>query len=109
VTASADRTALIWDVASRREIAVLKGHGGALYSAAFSKDGNRILTASGDKTARVWDASGIPAGDILSVACALLPDTKLDDLVQLGQLAIDKPICVTPPPPPDPPGTVATR
>ena len=33
------------------------GHDGAVYSAAFSADGTRIITASGDKTARVWDAA----------------------------------------------------
>jgi WD40 repeat protein len=34
----------------------LRGHGGAVTSAAFSPDGARIVTASFDQTARVWDA-----------------------------------------------------
>ncbi len=33
----------------------LKGYARAVYSAAFSPDGKRIVTASWDKTARVWD------------------------------------------------------
>jgi WD40 repeat protein len=56
VTASDDRTARVWDAASAKEIAVLRGHDGKLLSAAFSPDGSRIVTASDDKSARIWDA-----------------------------------------------------
>ena len=35
----------------------LKGHEGAVLSARYSPDGQRIVTAgAGDKTAKVWDA-----------------------------------------------------
>ena len=62
VTASGDNTARIWDAASAKEIAVLRGHGTdifslSVHSAAFSPDGSRIVTASQDKTARIWDAT----------------------------------------------------
>src|SRR5262245_62389935 len=57
VTASEDKTARIWDAASAKEIAVLRGHGHYVISAAFSPDGSRIVTASADKTARIWDAA----------------------------------------------------
>jgi WD40 repeat protein len=57
VTASEDKTARIWDAASAKEIAVLRGHDGPVNSAAFSPDGLRIVTASGDPTARIWDAA----------------------------------------------------
>ncbi|WP_147333195.1 hypothetical protein, partial [Archangium gephyra] len=40
------------------ESVVLKGHEGYVWSAAFSPDGQRIVTASLDKTARVWKADG---------------------------------------------------
>ena len=46
VTASWDKTARIWDAATGKEIAVLRGHEGAVCSAAFSPDGSRIVTAS---------------------------------------------------------------
>jgi len=34
---------------------VLRGHEDEVNSAAFSPDGQRIVTASADKTARIWD------------------------------------------------------
>ena len=57
VTASWDKTARVWDAATAKEIAVLRGHEGIVASAAFSPDGTRIVTASYDQTARVWDAA----------------------------------------------------
>jgi len=56
VTASADKTARIWDARTGAELAVLSGHGNRVYSAAYSPNGTRIVTASEDKTARIWDA-----------------------------------------------------
>jgi dipeptidyl aminopeptidase/acylaminoacyl peptidase len=55
VTASADKTARIWDAATGKPIGELRGHDSAVRSAAFSPDGKRIVTASFDKTARIWD------------------------------------------------------
>ena len=57
VTASVDQTARIWDAATAKEIAVLRGHTFSVESAAFSPDGSRIVTASSDNTARIWDAA----------------------------------------------------
>ena len=52
-----DRTARIWDAATAKEIAVLRGHDDAVMSAAFGRDGSRIVTASMGGTARIWDAA----------------------------------------------------
>jgi WD40 repeat protein len=64
VTASADKTARIWDAETGQAIgAPLRGHGDIVASAAFSPNGKRIVTASWDKTAQIWDAeSGRPIG-----------------------------------------------
>ena len=50
VTASQDKTALIWDAHTNVQLAVLSGHDGVVTSAAYSQDGSRIVTASQDKT-----------------------------------------------------------
>ncbi|GMU84627.1 MAG: hypothetical protein AMXMBFR47_44960 [Planctomycetota bacterium] len=52
-----DGTARVWDVATGRELLVLRGHSGELYSVAFSASGRRIVTGGRDMTARVWDAA----------------------------------------------------
>jgi WD40 repeat protein/tetratricopeptide (TPR) repeat protein len=56
VTASGD-SAQIWDTNSRHRLETLKGHGAAVISAAFSRDGRYVVTGSLDNTARIWDAS----------------------------------------------------
>jgi WD40 repeat protein len=42
------------EAASGQLLAKLEGHSGYVNHAAFSPDGQRIVTASDDKTARVW-------------------------------------------------------
>ena len=57
VSASADGTARVWNVAvkpSRQFIGTLIGHDNQVFSARFSSDAKRIVTASADRTARVW-------------------------------------------------------
>ena len=57
VTASADKTAQVWDAARGKALSEPMKHDGAVYSAQFSADGQRVVTASADKTAQVWDAA----------------------------------------------------
>jgi WD40 repeat protein len=64
VTASADKTARLWDAASGKPVGEPMKHESFLTSAQFSPDGQQIVTASGDTTARLWDAaSGKPVGE----------------------------------------------
>ena len=39
------------------ELQTLKGHTDTVWSAAFSPDGQRIVSGSFDKTLKIWDAS----------------------------------------------------
>src|SRR5262249_7479600 len=64
-TASNDGTVKLWDLASGREVGVLRGHTGWVMSVAFSPDGRRIVTGGEDKTARVWDVATRRAVHIL--------------------------------------------
>ncbi|MGI8815216.1 MAG: NACHT and WD repeat domain-containing protein, partial [Pseudonocardia sp.] len=54
-TASADRTARIWDTDNGSELVVLHGHDDWVQGVAWSPDGRRLATASRDRTARIWD------------------------------------------------------
>ncbi len=57
VTASADRTARLWNTRAGDLSIPLVGHSDEVFAAAFSPDGTRVLTASHDNTARVWNAA----------------------------------------------------
>jgi WD40 repeat protein len=71
----------------------LKGHDDAVWSAAFSPDGKRIVTASWDGTARVWDVeSGKPivelrAHENIVTDAAFSPDGKRIVTASLDQTA----------------------
>jgi hypothetical protein len=75
------------------------GHYGAVYGAAFSPDGKRIVSASQYGTARVWDAaSGKPFGDGAGYGAAFSPDGKRivaasdDDTARVWDAASGNPI-----------------
>ena len=51
---TASDIARVWDAASFKVIAVLRGHRTTVARAAFSPDGARVVTASWDWTARIW-------------------------------------------------------
>jgi WD40 repeat protein len=57
VTASDDKTARLWDVASGQVLRELQGHQDWVVYAAFSPDSKLVVTASDDKTARLWDVA----------------------------------------------------
>lgn len=48
---------LLWDTASRRQIAKLTGHLSTITALAFSPDGTTLVTGSSDQTARLWSTT----------------------------------------------------
>ncbi|MCP3963261.1 MAG: hypothetical protein GY719_35930 [bacterium] len=64
VTSSLDRTARVWDTASRKPVGLPLKHEAEVRTAVFSPDGQLVVTTSGDARVRVWDAStGRPVGE----------------------------------------------
>jgi WD40 repeat protein len=68
--------ARVWDARTGAELLVLQGHTNLVFCAAFSPDGEHIITGSLDGTAKVWDARtgtprlemGVPGSKVFSVA-----------------------------------------
>ena len=56
VSTSFDGTARIWEVATGREILVLRGHEDKVVDSDFEAGGDRVATASHDGTVRIWNA-----------------------------------------------------
>ncbi|MFQ5671634.1 MAG: FHA domain-containing protein, partial [Nitrospinales bacterium] len=54
-----DHDVRIWDIASGKDKALLKGHKDVVNAVQFSPDGNRLVTASRDFTARVWNLADL--------------------------------------------------
>ena len=57
VTASADKTARVWNT-SGKQLLLLSGHEKGLDYAAFSPDGKHILTTTYDGKSRIWSDTG---------------------------------------------------
>jgi WD40 repeat protein len=63
VTASADKTARLWDARTGAPIGAPLVHKDVVFGALFDDEGARVLTWSNDNTAQVWDArTGAPIG-----------------------------------------------
>jgi WD40 repeat protein len=53
VTASADKTARVWEAATGRLLVVFEHHADLVSSARFSPDGKKVITSSDDRTAKI--------------------------------------------------------
>ena len=64
ITASSDKTACIWNIATSKELLKVQ-HDNRVYSAHLNKDETWLVTASGDHTACMWDTK--TGGQLLTV------------------------------------------
>ncbi len=55
VSASADRTLKVWEVATGQELRTLSGHSDKVLGCAISPNGQFIVSASADRTLKVWE------------------------------------------------------
>jgi WD40 repeat protein len=82
----------LWDAATSQQIGpAMRHYLGRVYGALLTKDGRRALSWDGVEL-RQWDI-GWPAGNLLEVACALLPDRELATLSNRYGLRLTDPIC----------------
>ena len=57
LSASADRTLKLWDVATGQEVRTFKGHRDTVTSVAFGPDGKLAASGSNDSTLRLWNVA----------------------------------------------------
>jgi WD40 repeat protein len=57
ISASGDKTLILWAVETGAVVRMLKGHTDAVKACTFSSDGRHILSASWDQTLKLWDAA----------------------------------------------------
>jgi WD40 repeat protein len=55
ISVSWDKTLKVWDLASGRALATLKGHANGVRACAVTPDGRCVISASDDHTLKVWD------------------------------------------------------
>lgn len=77
---SLDGTARVWNAESGRQVAVLSGSTGGVWTIAISADGRRVLTASGVDTLRIWpmglNAERLSADLKSAIPRCLTPDER---------------------------------
>jgi WD40 repeat protein/energy-coupling factor transporter ATP-binding protein EcfA2 len=82
ISASRDKTLVVWDIESGEEIQTLKGHTEWVQAVAVTPDGKHAISGSSEKTLRVWD---IESGEEIQTlkghtdgvyAVAVMPDGK---------------------------------
>jgi WD40 repeat protein/uncharacterized caspase-like protein len=55
VTSSYDKTAILWDAATGKQLLVFKGHNKAVWMAQFHPNGKNIISGASDNNVIIWD------------------------------------------------------
>lgn len=55
LTAGGDQLVKVWEVATRRELAVLEGHTAQVLGAAFNTNATQVVSGGADRQLKVWD------------------------------------------------------
>jgi WD40 repeat protein len=55
-TGALDRTVKLWDLATGKELRMIRGHGSGVNSVGWSSDGRLLVTGGGEGSVKVWDA-----------------------------------------------------
>jgi WD40 repeat protein/predicted MPP superfamily phosphohydrolase len=82
VSASADHTLMLWDLAQGSRIRIMRGHTEKVSAIAVTPDGTRAVSASHDKTLKIWDLEHgseirtLTGHTESALAVAVLPDGK---------------------------------
>lgn len=56
-SASGDMTIKLWDLATAKEMKVLRGHHDNIWSVGFSPDSKYVVSGSADKNVKMWEAA----------------------------------------------------
>jgi WD40 repeat protein len=78
LTASKDKAARLWDLASGKQLHILRGHEDAVESAQFSPDGKTVPTAGGE-TVRLWHCGVCRPTKEIAPALAYKIERRLTD------------------------------
>jgi dynein assembly factor with WDR repeat domains 1 len=54
LTASSDKSCMLWSAETGQELQTLEGHEDEIFSCAFNYEGDTIITGSKDNTCRIW-------------------------------------------------------
>ncbi len=85
----------LWEVATAKERATLKGHRGAISGLVFAADGRSLVTGSEDTTLLVWDLPGASSGkkptpeEVKSLHADLSGDNSAKAYLALSRLGAD--------------------
>ncbi|ERN15499.1 transducin beta-like protein 3 [Amborella trichopoda] len=93
---SDDATVRVWNLDSKKCIAVLEKHFSSVTSLGISENGSTLLSAGRDKVVNLWNLPNysfrmtVPSYEVLEAVCVINPGTALAAALDQSQLSIMK-------------------